>query len=195
MPLLEIVSEEVLRRHNLNSVGVDVFQQRYETEKRPSGVVVKKAQVFYDEYGGHFMELGRFTGGFVQSLVESGVSLNLGQGQANAATIAPGTERYGHLHREQDEMWIVNDGTMVLALYDMRADNETFGVQSRLVLHEGTGVYIPHGVVHGLGNYTHETAGLNYFTTHPFSGGSDTQEWRVIPKDPAFWDFARPDKI
>lgn len=173
--------------------GVEVSWQVYESDPRPLGVEVVKTPVFSDGQGGHFLEIGRFSGSLVRSLLEKGIGLDLREGQVNTAVVAPGTERFGHLHRDQDEFWMVASGTLTVALMDIRKGVQTEGVKSKLVFSPGTGLFIPHGVVHGLANYGRENAVLVYLADHHFSPREDTQEWRAIPKDPRFWDFAKPE--
>jgi dTDP-4-dehydrorhamnose 3,5-epimerase len=192
MPILKKIETVELEQIKINP-SLDVFKQVYISEPKPAGVEVVKLNVFKDESNGHFMELVRFEEGFVKALKEKGVSLDMKTGQTNASIIAPGTKRFGHLHPQQDEIWIVADGSLIMGLYDAREKSETNGQKSKLVLSPGMGVYVPHGVVHSLYNATHEKTVLIYFASMHFSAGEDTQELRFIPEDPLFWDFLEPE--
>ncbi len=194
MPKLKQVSPEKLKEFKVKSTQ-QINQQVYQSEPKPDGVEVIKAQIFYDDNGGHFLELARFNEGIVASLKEKGVTLDILNGQVNASVIAPGTERLGHLHPQQDEVWVVASGTLVMGVVDLREGSPTEGVKARFVLSPGTGVYVPHGVAHSLGNYGVDKALLNYVASMQFSPGEDTQEWRCIPEDSDFWNFMRPEKV
>lgn len=175
--------------------GVDVYRQNYDGDPLPEGVLRVNTRVFPDEHGGHFMEAVRLAQGEIQALSGAGVKLNIDSGQVNVSVVPPGVERFGHLHRGQDELWIVVDGGLTVALFDVRSGSPSLNIKSRVVLSTGQGLFIPHGVVHGLANYTSGRSTLVYFADRHFSAGEDTQEWRVIPEDPEFWGFARPDRI
>ncbi len=194
MAQIEMIQEAQLDKFDI-STETAVYRQVYEQTPKPQDVFVIKASVFKDEYGGHFLEMARFKNGAIVSLAEQGVDLNIKDGQANTAIIAPNTERFGHLHRGQDEMWVVSKGTLTVVLYDARKNSQTCGMKTRLVLSEGMAVRIPPGVVHGLANYTSEFVVLGYFANMQFSAKEDTQEWRFVPDNPDFWNFAKPDKI
>lgn len=195
MPSLAEINPEISRRAGIKDPDKEVYRQVYESAPKPDGVLIFKTNVFKDEYGGHFMEIARFERGCIEALKEKGMGFSISEGQSNSAKIASGTERFGHLHREQDEVWIVTDGVLTVALYDIREGSLTFGMKTKLVLWEGMSVRIPPGVVHGFGNYTKEGVMINYFTTMQFSTSEEGQEWRFVPKDTHFWDFARPDKV
>lgn len=194
MSNLSEISPQVLHGHGIDT-EFPVYRQVYEREPLPDGVVVIEARVFTDEHGGHFMENIRLENGILQGLQEKGIKLDIRNGQINTSVVAPRTERFGHLHPHQDELWIIADGILVIALYDDRNGSSTRGKKTKLVLGKGNGVFIPHGVVHGLANYNQEKAVLNYFATSQFFTGETTEEWRFVPDDPGFWDFAKPENI
>lgn len=194
MSSLREIPPQILQRDEI-STEFPVYRQVYEKDLLPDGVVVVEARVFTDERGGHFMENTRLKNGVLQGLQEKGIKLNVCNGQINTSVVAPWTERFGHLHPHQDEFWIVVDGVLIVALYDSRKGSPTKGRKTKLVLGKGNGVFIPHGVVHGLANYSKEKAVLNYFVTGWFSAGETTEEWRFIPDNPGFWDFAKPENI
>lgn len=175
--------------------GVDIFRQTYEQEPLPFGVVTVECKQFPDERGGYIFELARLKSGFIKSLEEKGVRHNISDGQLNVSVISPGTERFGHVHRGQDELWVVALGYLTVPLFDIRRRSSTHELRTKIQLTSGKGVFIPHGVVHGLGNYGTTEAVLIYVPNLQFSAGKDTQEWRVVPQDPKFWDFAKPDPI
>lgn len=188
----------------LNSRGVidaeleisegDISRQLYTSEELPSGVVIVGTRVYKDEHGGHLMEAVRLKGGRLEVLLDQKVKLIISEGQVNSSVVKPSTERFGHIHRDQDELWMVARGVLTVAMFDARKKSPSEGLKSKLVLAAGSGVYIPHGIVHGLGNYSVEEAWLIYFASHQFNPGEDTQEWRFLPQDPDFWGFAKPEK-
>lgn len=99
-----MVRIEVIHSSDVRSAEVAgpfaVFKQRYEAEPKPGGVEIVKTPVFTDERGGHFLELVRMKRGLIKVLAERGVNLDIRDGQVNASIIVPGTERFGHLHRD-----------------------------------------------------------------------------------------------
>ncbi len=197
MPALERIEDGQLNKCGLIIPDGSVSKQLYSPSPRPHGVEVVKASVspIADGQGGYFMELVRFQRGLVMSLMEKDIFLDVSNGQVNLSVVGPGTERYGHLHPDQDELWMVGEGQLHLGVYDIRQESETSGLTARFVLSPGNGVFVPHGVVHSLANHTREKVVLVYLATHKFSSGKDTQEWRYIPDDPNFWDFLNPEKI
>jgi dTDP-4-dehydrorhamnose 3,5-epimerase-like enzyme len=195
MSRLERVDNNSFNEAGISDQGGEISRQEYAPVELPEDVVGVKTDVFKDEFGGHFLETARFSNSLVGVLSAKGIDLSVENGQTNAAWIAPGTERFGHLHRDQDEMWMVTKGVLTVALYDAREGGKTYGLKAKLVLSEGRGIRIPPGVVHGLANYTEEGVMLNYFADHHFSAGEDTQEWRFVPEEEGFWDFAKPDKV
>lgn len=197
MANLKSISKSKITKAGLSLVGSNdrILRQSYDAERLPEGVIFIKQSVFKEEMGGHFMELVRFDKGFVKSLLEQGVKLNLSGGQVASAVVAPQTERFGHLHRDQQEFWMVVEGTITCGLYDTRKKSKTYKMKKKIVLQVGNGVFIPKGIVHGLANYTKDKSVLVYFPNMQFDTSENSQEWRYVSKDPHFWDFVKPDRV
>lgn len=169
-----------------------IVRQVYESDPRPKGVEVIKLPSFADGQGGHFLELLRLDGqGCVEALKDKGI--NLQPKQMNFSYVAKGTERFGHLHPDQDELWIVGNGQLILGVIDFREGSETYEVQTKFVLSAGMGVFVPAGVAHSLANYGTLDVSLVYAPSMHFSAGEDTQEWRI--NEDTLWDFMKPEKI
>lgn len=73
--------------------------------------------------------------------------------QISVAWAAPGRVNAFHLHvkTEQNELWCVLTGQLLVWLVDVRADSATLGVKRKLILtgEEPALVSIPSGVAHG----------------------------------------------
>ncbi len=197
MPHLERVEDQQLEQWGLTRGEENISRQRYESSRHPiEGVALVKQPVYKDEYGGHFCELVRFDElGRVISLKDLGIDLRANNGQVNTSVLQPETRRFGHLHYQQCELWMVASGTLTVALYDLRSRSTTLKIKSRNILSEGMGIYIPAGVAHGLANFTQHPTNLVYIPSMHFSPGQDTQELRFESQDPHFWDFANPDTV
>jgi len=97
---------------------------------------------------GSFMECLRLTGGQVE-----GLDVPFEVRQASLSCAAPGRMNAFHVHPkvQQDELWCVVQGRMLVHLVDIRADSPTCGNRRRYVLSgEAPGMlHIPTGVAHG----------------------------------------------
>jgi dTDP-4-dehydrorhamnose 3,5-epimerase-like enzyme len=183
-------------RNSARSAGIsteDLYRQDYEKQQLPDGVYKMKANVFFDEYGGHFFEISRLEFAHVEAL-DHQAGIDLPVRQINTACIKSGTTRFGHIHPNQNELWTITDGTLTLVLCDRRVKSSTVGVKSAIVLHTGDQVYIPAGVAHGFINSTPDSAQLVYLASEQFSAGEKTEEWRFIPLAEDWWEFAKPKK-
>lgn len=192
-----------LKRVGQNDIEVYGFidgqflnRQLYEAQPRPFGVEIFKHNAFKDPNGGYFAEVVRYDElGRIKALADRGINTNFQTGQISFSRIMPGTERFGHVHPDQDEYWYIATGVLSLGLYDLRKDSPTSGEKFKVVIAEHTGIYLPHGVVHGFGNYGVEPVNLIYNPSHQFSPNEDTQELRFVPDDPEFWSFTQPEKF
>ncbi|MEO8570467.1 MAG: dTDP-4-dehydrorhamnose 3,5-epimerase family protein [Chloroflexota bacterium] len=115
--------------------------------------------------------------------------------QANLSSSTAGVLRGLHLHRRQDDRWIVNAGRAFVALVDIRPLLDGSGsepvIESReLVADEW--VVIPAGVAHGF--LALEPLELVYFVTNEYDGSDElgfawddpavAVAWPVLPATP-----------
>ncbi len=94
--------------------------------------------------------------------------------QANLSTSAAGVLRGLHLHRRQDDLWIVAAGRALVALVDVRPLIDGSGpapvVETRELAADGW-VYIPTGVAHGF--LALEPLDLIYLVTNAYDGSDE----------------------
>jgi dTDP-4-dehydrorhamnose 3,5-epimerase len=93
--------------------------------------------------------------------------------QANVSVSAQGVLRGLHLHRRQDDLWIVLDGRAFVALVDVRPAIDGIGealVETR-ELDVDDWVLIPAGVAHGF--FAIDPLQLGYLVTNEFDGSDE----------------------
>jgi dTDP-4-dehydrorhamnose 3,5-epimerase len=94
--------------------------------------------------------------------------------QANLSSSAPGVLRGLHLHRRQDDLWVVADGRAMVALVDVRPLLDRSGT-SAVVETRDLGVddwvLIPTGVAHGF--LALDPLQLIYFVTNEYDGSDE----------------------
>jgi dTDP-4-dehydrorhamnose 3,5-epimerase len=94
--------------------------------------------------------------------------------QANLSTSAAGVLRGLHLHRRQDDLWIIAAGRALVALVDVRPLLEGSGpdavIETRK-LTAGDWVYIPVGVAHGF--LALDPLELVYLVTNEYDGSDE----------------------
>ena len=93
--------------------------------------------------------------------------------QANLSTSAAGVLRGLHLHRRQDDLWIVAEGRALVALVDVRPALAGTGpavVETRELAADGW-VSIPTGVAHGF--LAIEPLQLVYLVTNEYDGSDE----------------------
>lgn len=94
--------------------------------------------------------------------------------QANLSTSAAGVLRGLHLHRRQDDRWLVTTGRALVALVDVRpmlADPDARPVVETRELRADEWVDIPAGVAHGF--LAREPLELLYFVTNEYDGSDE----------------------
>ncbi|HEX2032640.1 MAG TPA: dTDP-4-dehydrorhamnose 3,5-epimerase family protein [Chloroflexota bacterium] len=162
--------------------GTRLLRQTYEPAALPHGVVVLPQRVLPDDWGGSFKELVRLEGGVVQlpQLRERGIEHR--PAQLNVSVVSPGTRKFWHVHPSQHEMWAIGLGQLNAGLVDCREQSPTYGLRAKVVLTPQTALYIPSGVAHGYANESGATALLIYLPDRHWSGGDDTEEWRIDPQ-------------
>ncbi|MFL5675042.1 MAG: dTDP-4-dehydrorhamnose 3,5-epimerase family protein [Chloroflexota bacterium] len=111
--------------------------------------------------------------------------------QANLSTSSQGVVRGLHLHRHQDDLWVVGEGRAFVALVDVRPALGGDGppvVETR-ELDADDWVYIPTGVAHGF--LAVEPLQLIYLVTNEYDGSDElgfawddaavAVPWPVVP--------------
>ena len=93
--------------------------------------------------------------------------------QANASTSSAGVVRGLHLHRRQDDLWVVGEGRAFVALVDVRPslDGEDPPVVETRELDADDWLYIPSGVAHGF--LAVEPLQLIYLVTNEYDGSDE----------------------
>ena len=94
--------------------------------------------------------------------------------QANLSTSAAGVLRGLHLHRHQDDLWIVASGRAFVALVDVRPPLEGTGPSAVVETRELAAddwVLIPTGVAHGF--LALDPLDLVYFVTNEYDGSDE----------------------
>lgn len=170
--------------------GSQLLCQTYDKTETIEGVHVLKIATFSDDFGGWFKEVMRLDkDGNNLALKDLGVDFK--PIQANTSYLAPHTERFWHIHPEQNETWTTN-GTILLGLIDYRTGSSTYGKKMKVVLSQDRLVYIPFGVAHGFINPSNTAVTLSYFTDKYFVATEETQECRISPETIPF-DFVKPE--
>jgi dTDP-4-dehydrorhamnose 3,5-epimerase len=93
--------------------------------------------------------------------------------QANLSTSSAGVVRGLHLHRHQDDLWVVGEGRAFVALVDVRPALDADGqpvVETR-ELDADSWIYIPTGVAHGF--LAIEPLQLIYLVTNEYDGSDE----------------------
>ena len=94
--------------------------------------------------------------------------------QANLSTSAAGVLRGLHLHRRQDDLWIVADGRAFVALVDLRPMLDGSGSAPRIETRElgaDEWVAIPTGIAHGF--LALDPLQLIYLVTNEYDGSDE----------------------
>jgi dTDP-4-dehydrorhamnose 3,5-epimerase len=94
--------------------------------------------------------------------------------QANLSSSAAGVLRGMHMHRRQDDLWIVADGRAFVALVDVRPLLDGSGPAAVVETHElgpDDWVLIPTGVAHGF--LALEPLELIYLVTNEYDGSDE----------------------
>lgn len=165
-----------------------LLRQTYGPPPLPDGVMIVSQRVMPDDWGGSFKEVVRLDHGIIQAAIlrEHGVSLV--PAQLNVSVVSPGTRKFWHVHPTQNELWSMACGRLNAGLVDCRQHSPTYGLQAKVVLTPEVALYIPAGVAHGYANESAATSVLLYLPDRHWSGGDDTEEWRINPEELSF-DF------
>ena len=167
----------------LPSVSENVSRQDYGAKSRIEGVHLLPLQTFVED-GGSFTELGRLAAGALAGLDDFDVR------QINCSLMAAGAIKAWHLHFNQEDLWFVPPSqTLVVGLWDVRAESPTAGATMRFALGRGRSqlLLIPRGVAHGAANVGTTETFLIYFVNQQFDV-QDPDE-RRLPYDALGKDF------
>jgi dTDP-4-dehydrorhamnose 3,5-epimerase len=94
--------------------------------------------------------------------------------QANLSTSATGVLRGLHLHRRQDDLWVIAEGRAFVALVDVRPLLDSSGPTAMVETRElgaDDWVYIPTGVAHGF--LALDPLQLVYLVTNEYDGSDE----------------------
>jgi dTDP-4-dehydrorhamnose 3,5-epimerase len=113
--------------------------------------------------------------------------------QANLSTSAAGVLRGLHLHRRQDDLWVIAEGQAFVALVDVRPLLDGTGPSPLVETREMRAddwVYIPTGIAHGF--LALEPLQLVYLVTNEYDGSDElgfawddpavAVDWPAIPE-------------
>jgi dTDP-4-dehydrorhamnose 3,5-epimerase len=140
-----------------------------------SGVQVEPLAVWPDDRG-HFMEVLRVGRGLAAEYPPQST-------QVSATLTNPGVVKAFHYHLHQHDCWTVVNGTLQIALADLRKDSPTFGQRNTLYVGERRPwqVLIPPGVAHGYKVIGRDAAMLVYVTSRFYD---PADELRIPYNDP-----------
>ncbi len=139
------------------------------------GVRISPLSLWSDDRG-YFLEVARLGRGLPSEFPP-------GSTQVSAALSYPGAIKAFHFHRHQSDFWTVAEGTLQVALVDLRPDSPTFGRKNTLYIGvlRPWQVLIPPGVGHGYKVIGTAPALLVYLTDRLYN---PEDEGRIPYNDP-----------
>lgn len=165
-----------LKRSDLSS-KFPITKQDYGAKTAIEGVKIAEVPVFSDE-GGALSEIAHLDPA-AQSVEFSGFQLK----QVNWTYMTPGTIKAGHVHLNQEDIWVVPPtDRMLVGLLDLRKSSKTYLQKMRIVLGAGKArlLYIPRGVAHGAANLWNRDMMMLYFVNQRFTvDPKDNDEHRI----------------
>jgi dTDP-4-dehydrorhamnose 3,5-epimerase len=177
----------------LNEIGEEfknkITAQDYSKKPQIDGVKFFDINQFAED-GGVFAELARLDDSG-NMLAVPGFKVK----QFNRSEMEPGTIKAWHLHFNQEDLWFVAPSDRLLVgLYDLRKNSQTYGVKMRFVLGAGKSrlLYIPRGVAHGVANLTNKTTPLIYVVNQFFDANALDERrlpWDFLGKE--FWELQK----
>src|SRR4030042_2780080 len=163
--------------------------ESYEKKPQIDGIKREKVKCHLAE-DGSFSELVRLT---KDGLLELEEILPFRLRQINYSEAIKGTTKAWHLHFEQDEIWYIAQGRLIVGLMDLREDSPTKGLVMRLILsaNQPELLYIPRGVAHGLANRSEETVKMFYLVNNQYDGSDEGRlpPGTVVGQD--FWEIQK----
>ncbi|MBI2045153.1 NAD-dependent epimerase/dehydratase family protein [Candidatus Pacearchaeota archaeon] len=150
-----------------NIVGVKIKEIKIHQDKPDRDSL--GAELAHGELG-NFREILRFNEGFLDKIE-----------QVSFGKTPPETIKAFHWHKNQDDVFYLIKGKILVVLYDLRQDSQTKGQTQEIILSEDSGekaVLIPRGVLHGYKVLGKDTAEVLYLTNNTYDV-SDPDEQRV----------------
>jgi dTDP-4-dehydrorhamnose 3,5-epimerase len=148
-----------------------------------SGVIIKDL-IFHPDERGFFTEIIRKTDDFFTE----------GFAQLSHSFMVDGVVKAWHVHKTQIDWWYATNGTIKVALYDLRENSSTYKLLDEFVIGESGQkivIKIPPGVAHGL-KVIHGPANLIYVTSSIYNS---EEEGRIAYNDPSIgydWIQGKP---
>ncbi len=162
--------------------GIGIVIQSPDSKDLILGVRINPFSVWPDDRG-YFLEVTRIKEGLPAAFPPEST-------QVSAALSYPGTIKALHYHLHQTDLWVPAQGMFQVALVDLRAGSETFGVRNTLYVGalRPWQVLIPPGVGHGY-KVIGTSPGMLIYVTDRFYNPAD--EGRIPYDDPGIaydWD-------
>ncbi len=155
--------------------GIGIVIQSPDSKDLIQGVRINPFSVWPDDRG-YFLEVTRIKEGLPAAFPPEST-------QVSAALSYPGTIKALHYHLHQTDLWVPAQGMFQVALVDLRAESETFGVRN--TLYAGAlrpwRILIPPGVGHGY-KVIGSSPGMLIYVTDRFYNPAD--EGRIPYDDP-----------
>lgn len=154
-----------MNRHDLLPEYADVLTTQEYGKTLPIQGVAFLPMKYHKDDTGEFVELGRFSGGYLEGVEGFQVA------QVSYSLLLPGAIKAFHIHFRQTDVWYVSPHERLLVgLLDTREKSSSCKQTMRFVLGGGTAqlLVIPAGVAHGAANPWGKPVGMTYFTNQKF---------------------------
>ena len=154
--------------------GIGKVVQSPDSKDLIQGVRINPFALWPDDRG-YFLEVARITEGLPADFPAEST-------QVSAALSYPGTIKAFHYHLHQTDFWVPAQGMFQVALVDLRAGSETFGVRNTLYVGalRPWQILIPPGVGHGY-KVNGSSPGMLIYVTDRFYNPAD--EGRILHDD------------
>ncbi len=166
-----------IKRSDLSS-KFTITKQDYGAKSAIEGVKIIEVPYFSDE-GGALSEIAHLNES-AESAEFSGFHLK----QVNWTFMTPGTIKAGHVHLNQEDIWVVPPtDRMLVGLLDLRKSSKTYLQKMRIILGAGKTrlLYIPRGVAHGAANLWNRDMMMLYFVNQRFTTDPKENDEHRIP--------------
>jgi dTDP-4-dehydrorhamnose 3,5-epimerase len=138
------------------------------------GIKIKKLKVNKDDRG-DFREILKNNEGIMQDIK-----------QISIGKTKPGIIKAFHWHKNQDDIFYLLKGKLLVVLYDNRENSKTFKTTQEIILEETDPqiIFIPRGVFHGYRVLGSESAEVLYIMNNTYDPAKPDEQ-RVEPNDPS----------